>query len=199
MKRYGIMGGTFDPVHLGHLMVAEYVKEEMNLDEIIFVPTGNPPHKDNVTSALDRYNMVKLSIKDNETFRITDIETKRTGNSYSIDTIKELKKMERAEYYFIIGSDTLFLLDTWKNPHEIAKEIEYICALRPDYTQEDKINDKILSLREKFGMEVHLVKTPLYDISSTNVRKALREGRSLKYILNDKVIQYIQENHLYGR
>lgn len=197
MKKYGIMGGTFDPIHLGHLMIAEYIREEIELDEIIFVPTGNPPHKNKVTRAQDRYNMTKAAIEDNEFFTISDIETKNEGYSYSFETIGKFRKILDGKIYFIIGSDTLYQLKTWKKPEEIAQMTEFICALRPDFSDYDKLQSEVEKLNEKFGTVVHIVKTPRYEISSTDVRCGLKSGKSMKYVLSDKVKDYIEKNDLY--
>ncbi|WP_342626060.1 nicotinate (nicotinamide) nucleotide adenylyltransferase [Peptoniphilus timonensis] len=115
MKKYGIFGGSFNPIHYGHLMICEYIKEEMGLDKVIFIPTGNPPHKEIEVSAKDRYEMVKTAISPNPDFDISDIETTRVKLSYTVDTIRELKEIYKEEkLYFIIGMDSLFQLKTWK-------------------------------------------------------------------------------------
>ena len=120
--KYGIMGGTFNPIHMGHLMIAEYLSEQMNIDKVIFLPTGNPPHKDHLkVDALHRFNMTYLAIMDNPKFIISDIETKRAGFSYTVDTLNELKSLYKGDFYFFLGSDTVFLLKLWKNFDQVAK------------------------------------------------------------------------------
>ena len=121
MEKYGIFGGTFNPIHFGHLMICEYLKEELGLDKVIFIPTGNPPHKSLDVSAIDRYNMVKLAISSNPDFEISDIETNRVNLSYTVDTIIELKKIyENQKLFFLIGLDTLFQLKTWRKIEELS-------------------------------------------------------------------------------
>ena len=198
MKKYGIFGGSFDPIHYGHLMICEYIKEEMGLDKVIFIPTGNPPHKDLELSAEDRYEMVKLAISPNPDFEISDIETTRVKKSYTVDTIRELKKIYKEEkLYFLIGLDSLFQLKTWMKIGDLSQEIEFVVALRPGYLDREEINKEIDFLRENFGTKINLIKTPLYEISSTDLRDRIREGKSLRYLIPKKVLDYIEESGFY--
>ncbi|MDU6743738.1 nicotinate-nucleotide adenylyltransferase [Peptoniphilus harei] len=198
MKKYGIFGGSFNPIHYGHLMICEYIKEEMGLDKVIFIPTGNPPHKDLGVSAEDRYEMVKLAISPNPDFEISDIETTRVKLSYTVDTIRELKKIYKEEkLYFLIGLDSLFQLKTWKKIGDLSQEIEFVVALRPGYIDKEEINNEIDFLRENFGTKINLIKTPLYEISSTDLRDRIHEGKSLRYLIPKKVLNYIEESGFY--
>ena len=198
MKKYGIFGGSFDPIHYGHLMICEYIKEEMGLDKVIFIPTGNPPHKDLGVSAEDRYEMVRLAISPNPDFEISDIETTRVKKSYTVDTIRELKKIYKEEkLYFLIGLDSLFQLKTWMKIGDLSQEIEFVVALRPGYLDREEINKEIDFLRENFGTKINLIKTPLYEISSTDLRDRIREGKSLRYLIPKKVLDYIEESGFY--
>lgn len=198
MKKYGIFGGSFNPIHYGHLMICEYIKEEMGLDKVIFIPTGNPPHKDLELSAKDRYEMVKLAISPNPDFEISDIETTRVKKSYTVDTIRELKKIYKEEkLYFLIGLDSLFQLKTWMKIGDLSQEIEFVVALRPGYLDREEINKEIDFLRENFGTKINLIKTPLYEISSTDLRDRIREGKSLRYLIPKKVLDYIEESGFY--
>ncbi|WP_085875100.1 nicotinate-nucleotide adenylyltransferase [Peptoniphilus vaginalis] len=198
MKKYGIFGGSFNPIHYGHLMICEYIKEEMGLDKVIFIPTGNPPHKDLEVSAKDRYEMVRLAISPNPDFEISDIEATRVKMSYTVDTIRELKKIYREEkLYFLIGLDSIFQLKTWMKIGDLSKEIEFVVALRPGYINKDEINREIDFLRENFGTKVNLINTPLYEISSTDLRDRIREGKSLRYLIPKKVLDYIEESGFY--
>ncbi|MBS6535012.1 nicotinate-nucleotide adenylyltransferase [Peptoniphilus harei] len=198
MKKYGIFGGSFDPIHYGHLMICEYIKEEMGLDKVIFIPTGNPPHKDLGVSAEDRYEMVRLAISPNPDFEISDIETTRVNLSYTVDTIRELKKIYKEEkLYFLIGLDSLFQLKTWKKIGDLSQEIEFVVALRPGYIDKEEINNEIDFLRENFGTKINLIKTPLYEISSTDLRDRIHEGKSLRYLIPKKVLDYIEESGFY--
>lgn len=198
MKKYGIFGGSFNPIHYGHLMICEYIKDEMGLDKVIFIPTGNPPHKDLEVSAKDRYEMVRLAISPNPDFEISYIETTRVKMSYTVDTIRELKKIYREEkLYFLIGLDSIFQLKTWMKIGDLSKEIEFVVALRPGYINKEEINREIDFLRENFGTKVNLINTPLYEISSTDLRDRIREGKSLRYLIPKKVLDYIEESGFY--
>ncbi|MDK7355691.1 nicotinate-nucleotide adenylyltransferase [Peptoniphilus harei] len=198
MKKYGIFGGSFNPIHYGHLMICEYIKEEMGLDKVIFIPTGNPPHKDLELSAEDRYEMVRLAISPNPDFEISDIETTRVEKSYTVDTIRELKKIYKEEkLYFLIGLDSLFQLKTWMKIGDLSQEIEFVVALRPGYLDKEEVNKEIDFLRENFGTKINLIKTPLYEISSTDLRDRIREGKSLRYLIPKKVLDYIEESGFY--
>lgn len=198
MKKYGIFGGSFNPIHYGHLMICEYIKEEMGLEKVIFIPTGNPPHKDLELSAEDRYEMVRLAISPNPDFEISDIETTRVKKSYTVDTIRELKKIYKEEkLYFLIGLDSLFQLKTWMKIGDLSQEIEFVVALRPGYLDREEINKEIDFLRENFGTKINLIKTPLYEISSTDLRDRIREGKSLRYLIPKKVLDYIEESGFY--
>ena len=198
MEKYGIFGGSFNPIHYGHLMICEYIKEEMGLDKVIFIPTGNPPHKEIGVSAEDRYEMVRLAISPNPDFEISDIETTRVNLSYTVDTIRELKKIYKEEkLYFLIGLDSLFQLKTWKKIGDLSQEIEFVVALRPGYIDKEEINNEIDFLRENFGTKINLIKTPLYEISSTDLRDRIHEGKSLRYLIPKKVLDYIEESGFY--
>lgn len=198
MKKYGIFGGSFNPIHYGHLMICEYIKEEMGLDKVIFIPTGNPPHKELELSAKDRYEMVRLAISPNPDFEISDIETTRVKKSYTVDTIRELKKIYKEEkLYFLIGLDSLFQLKTWMKIGDLSQEIEFVVALRPGYLDREEVNKEIDFLRENFGTKINLINTPLYEISSTDLRDRIREGKSLRYLIPKKVLDYIEESGFY--
>ena len=198
MKKYGIFGGSFNPIHYGHLMICEYIKEEMGLDKVIFIPTGNPPHKEIEVSAEDRYEMVRLAISPNPDFEISDIETTRVKMSYTVDTIRELKEIYKEEkLYFLIGLDSLFQLKTWKKIGDLSQEIEFVVALRPGYIDKEEINKEIDFLRENFGTKINLINTPLYEISSTDLRDRIHEGKSLRYLIPKKVLDYIEESGFY--
>lgn len=196
MKNYGIMGGTFNPIHVGHLMISEYIRQNYNLDEVIFVPTGNPPHKKTEDAQL-RYDMVNLAISENPNFSISDIELKRKGISYTIDTILELKQQYQGKLYFIIGSDTIFQLKTWKKIDQLFKEVEFICAIRPDYVSSEILKIELQYLSNKYGAKINIIDTPMYEISSTDLRNRLKERKSVKYLVPDSVIDYIYTRNLY--
>lgn len=186
--RIGILGGTFNPVHIGHLILAEEAREKLKLDKIIFIPTALPPHKDNVNIALasDRLRMLRLAIKSNKFFAVSDIEIKRSGRSYTIDTLKELKnKFKHDELYFIIGSDLLKYLNEWKDLSSILKMVNFIVAMRPGYPLE-KIPGYIQTLAIR-----------AVDVSGFEVRNCIHENKSFGYLVPDKVFDYIKKRKLY--
>lgn len=196
--KIGIMGGTMNPIHMAHLMIAEHIKEDFNLDKVYFLPTGDPPHKDLEVSSEKRYEMTLIATSDNSDFEVLDIETKRKGKSFTVDTMTELSKTGD-EYYFIIGTDTLFLLRSWKDFQKIAKMTSFIVAIRPGYEEEKKIYDEVRSLKEEFGFKIYLANIPKYEISSTDIRKRFSENKSIKYLVPDDVISYIEKEGLYGK
>ncbi|MBU3958227.1 MAG: nicotinate-nucleotide adenylyltransferase [Candidatus Omnitrophica bacterium] len=186
--KIGILGGTFNPIHIGHLILAEETREKLSLDRIIFVPTNLPPHKDNsdIIPAQMRITMVKLAIQGNKYFLTSDIEIKRDGRSYTIDTIKEFKKKyPRDELYFIIGSDLLMYLDDWKDLNEIIKMVNFIVATRPAYPL------------EKMPAYISTIPIRAVDISGFEIRKAIRKNKSFRYLVPGSVYKYIIKNKLY--
>ncbi|MDO5707404.1 MAG: nicotinate-nucleotide adenylyltransferase [Andreesenia angusta] len=190
--RYGIMGGTFDPIHLGHLIISEYIRVELGLDKIIFIPNGRPPHKKVSTSDEDRYLMTKMAIEDNEFFEISDIEIKGEVHSYTIDTIKELKKMDsNVEYFFIIGSDSAKNFHKWKDYREIFEYCKIVCYQRKGFNLDD------LSLENELSSKIIFIDSMLLDISSTEIRRRVKEKKSIKYLVTDIVEKFIYQKKLY--
>ena len=198
-NKIGIMGGTFDPVHIGHIIIAEESRVNFDLDKIIFVPTGEPPHKNlkNVTSAKDRYEMTLLSIMHNPYFYISDIEIKREGLTYTIDTIRYFKKRyPKSEIFFIIGADSLINIDKWKNSEELLRESKFIVAKRVGI-EYSLLEERINEINDKYSKIVFSVTTPYIDISSTDIRKRVKNGENIKYYLPLDVEAYIKKNRLY--
>lgn len=195
----GLMGGTFNPIHLGHLLMGEYIREEWDLEKVIYIPSGNPPHKTEV-DVLDsayRLRLVELAVKDNPYFQMSDIEFSREGFSYTIDTIRQMSiEYPYERLYFIIGTDTLFELETWKNFQEIAKEIEFIMYGRSSHSEED-IQNKISGLRNDYGFRINRSKGPEIEISSTLIRDRVKRGLSVKYMIPDILIEEIRKESLF--
>jgi len=186
--KIGLLGGTFNPVHIGHLILAEEVREKLALDKIIFIPAALPPHKDDadIAPAVDRLNMLKLATKGNKFFGVSDIEIKRTGRSYTIDTVKELKnRFPHDELYFIIGSDLLKYLNEWKDLSQINKIVNFVAATRPGYPL------------EKIPADIHRLAIRAVDVSGFEVRQCARENKSFGYLVPDKVFDYIKKRKLY--
>ncbi|HAA90765.1 MAG: putative nicotinate-nucleotide adenylyltransferase [Thermoanaerobacterales bacterium 50_218] len=195
--RIGIMGGTFDPIHYGHLVTAEVARETYRLDQVIFVPSGQPPHKapGSVSDFWHRYLMVMLAICSNPWFRVSRIEYDRGGPSYTIDTIREFKRIfgEGTELYFITGADAILEIFTWKQPEELLSSCRFIAATRPGYDLGKLEN----LLGEYFSRSVSVLEVPLLSISSSELRMRVRRGLSIKYLVPDPVEIYIHHNGLY--
>ncbi|MFH0855065.1 MAG: nicotinate-nucleotide adenylyltransferase [Candidatus Omnitrophota bacterium] len=186
--KIGILGGTFNPVHIGHLILAEEAREKLGLGRIIFVPANLPPHKENgdIAQAHDRLTMLKLSIKGNKHFGVSDIEIKRQGRSYTIDTIREFKKRFLSdELYFIIGSDLLKYLDAWKDLGEINKMVKFVAATRPGYPL------------ESIPAYIETLKIRAVDVSGFEVRQCIKENKSFRYLVPEAVFGFINKKGLY--
>lgn len=197
--KIGIMGGTFDPIHTGHLIIGEYARTTLNLDRVIFIPVGLPPHKDNskVSTSKSRLQMTKLAIKSNSYFYLSSIEVDRKETTYTIDTIKELKNIYKEdELYFVIGGDSLFEIEKWKNFNELINLCKFVVLQRPGRTKE-KMDEKILELREAYKLELEKIYSPLIDISSTEIRQRVNNNLSIKYLVPESVEDYITNNRLY--
>ncbi len=198
-KRVGIMGGTFDPVHNGHFIIAEMALENFELDEILFVPSGIPWLKDvsKVLNKKTRVSLTGIAIEDNPHFALSTIEIDREGNSYSYETVEELKKSNPdTDYYFIMGADSLFDLEIWKNPEILMKNCTLLVAVRDDYDQQ-QMRDRISYLVHKYQAKIELLATPRVDISSTMIRERIAAGKCVRYMLPDPVIEYIKKMQLY--
>lgn len=198
-KRVGIMGGTFNPIHLGHLIIAEAAYEAYNLDEVLFVPSGVSYMKDQseILDAKKRVHMTGLAIEDNPHFALSTIEIDRDGNSYSYETLETLRKQNpNTEYFFLVGSDTLFALETWKHPEILLPSCTILVAVR-DGVPMEKMQEHAKYLEEKFGGSIKLLTTPNIEISATDIRNRLAEGRNVKYFVPDTVLDFINKYDLY--
>ncbi len=197
IKKLGIMGGTFNPIHYAHLFTSNYVLEKYNLDKIVFIPTGEPPHKKNIDlpSVEHRYNMTKIAIEDNSNFFISNIEVERHTTTYTIDTLKQIKSMcdEDIQLYFIVGTDTINQVYTWKEPENIFDLTKFIITTRPNYI----LNEKTKQLVNKYKDKIYFCETPMLEISSTNIRKRVEQEKKVTYLLPKNVEDYIYKNNLY--
>jgi nicotinate-nucleotide adenylyltransferase len=198
-RRLGIMGGTFDPIHYGHLVAAETARDELGLDNVLFIPTGIPPHKINrqVTDANLRFAMVEMSIRNNKYFKVSRVEIEREGPTYTIDTLRILHALfPEQELYFITGTDALRELLTWREPEEIIKLARIIGASRPGYESHDIL--KSIYHKYPFTMDkISQLEIPALAISSTDIRSRVHKKRSIRYLLPDEVRLFIKENKLY--
>ncbi len=198
--KIGILGGTFDPPHFGHLRIAEEVREFLNLKKVIFVPAGYPPHKKEGTysSFSHRFEMVKLAIKDNPFFEVSDIE-KDENPSYTLKTLQKLQKLlPSCQLFFILGIDAFSSIDSWWHWEKLFKYAKFVVVRRP-------LEGEILKKKISHLLQLPFVKkkvlffenSTLFEISSTQIRELVKAGRSIKYLLPEKVEEYILEHYLY--
>lgn len=196
-RRLGIMGGTFDPIHYGHLATAEAARERYGLERILFIPTGCPPHKEpgSVSNFWDRYMMVMLAVLSNPYFEVSRLEYDRGGVSYTIDTLIQLQEMygKDTDFYFICGIDTMLSIFTWKRPHDLFALCRFIVAMRPGYDSKQLYD----MLGDVYRERVCVMEIPMLDISSTEIRERVKKGLSIKYLLPEAVEAYIYKNNVY--
>lgn len=198
--KVGIMGGTFDPIHKGHLMLGECAKELFALDEVWFMPNGNPPHKKRSSIATDadhRVKMVEAAIKGIEGFRLERYEVDRTEVNYSYLTMEHLNQLyPEHEFYFIIGADSLFAIERWVKPERFLKTCTILAAFRDDKNLEE-MEMQIQYLNEKYESDIRLMNCPKVAVSSSEIRVCLQENRCVDELVPEAVLLYIQENQLY--
>ena len=189
--KIGILGGSFNPIHHGHLLMAQAAMEGMGLDEVIFVPAACSPHKadKDLAPAKDRLAMARAAIKGEAQFSLSDCEIKRGGKSYSIDTVRYFRELRpKAELFWIIGADSLSTLHTWKDIKEILKIASFIAVNRPGCKQ----------VKPKAGIKINQVMMPGVEISSSDIRRRLKAKKSIRYLTTDPVIRYILKKNLYA-
>jgi nicotinate-nucleotide adenylyltransferase len=212
--RWGILGGTFDPIHFGHLRGAEEMLEIFNLNRIIFVPSSKPPHKleGEITPFNHREQMIRLAIEDNVNFSFSEVEKLRAGKSYSVETVEYIlnKYMEDLELYFIVGQDAFQAITTWKDWERLLLLCNFAVMTRPGY-DDMRLNEilpkefaakftydkKIDGFTGPTGHTIYFRHTSFLDISSSGMRERVRSGKSIKYLTTDKVRQYIIKNSIY--
>lgn len=198
--RIGIFGGTFNPPHLGHMFLAQAALDEAELSKLIFIPCGNPPHKEraDIADANFRFDMVRLAIRNDERFDISDIEINSNSPSYTAKTLEVLKNIYKNDTLcFIVGADSLCEMETWYHPELIFEKAEIIAALRGGYDNSD-VYKAIKKYEEKYNAIITTVKMPEIDISASEIRDRLKNKKSVRYMLCDSVIQYIKQNNIYG-
>jgi len=201
--RIGIMGGSFDPIHLGHLIVAERAREALGADRVLFIPCNIPPHKDaaGLTSGRHRLRMIELAAAGNPRFRASDIELRRGGVSYTVETIEELRNLHGrgAKLWFIIGADSLRELTTWRDYRRLLRLCTVVTAGRPGVAL-----DRWRGARGAFGgreiarLKKHFLDAPLIGISSSEIRRRRQAGMSIRYLVPPAVERYIAAHGLYG-
>ncbi len=198
--KIGIMGGTFDPIHIGHLLLGQFAYEDFGLDEIWFLPNGNPPHKqtgEGKKALHNRIEMVRLAIQEKPYFKLCLHEAKETEHSYTYRTMQELNDLyPEHKFYFILGADSLFEIETWKYFRGIFPTCTILAAMRDDKNVEAMLK-QMSYLKERYGACIELLRAPLLEISSTSIRNRAFRNLSVYYLVPDAVAKYIQDNHLY--
>lgn len=197
MKK-AIFGGTFDPIHKGHVFIAEKALKLLNLDKVIFVPCGNPPHKigKKITDGETRFKMVEEAVKDEDKFEVSRIELENKGLSYTYKTLEIFNGMEKnTEWYFIIGADSLMEFYTWKNTRRITELCTLIAFYRPGFNIED-IKEQKEKLEKETNKKIIFLDSN-YDVSSTNIRNKIKNGKSVEDVLNKEVYNIIKNKGLY--
>ena len=196
--RLGIMGGTFDPIHIGHLACAEQVRENFGLDAVIFIPAGVPVYKKHlaVTSAGHRLEMCRLACASNPAFDVSSIEIERQGDTYTVDTLRELRAFysDNVELYFITGADAVFHIIKWRESSAIADLARLIAVTRPGYTVSDE-QKRVLEHHSRFLIDY--TEVTALAISSSDLRRRVKEGRSIRYLTMQCVCDYIASHGLY--
>ena len=198
-KKIGILGGSFDPIHNGHLAIAESAYRDYNLDEVWLIPAGHSPNKDEakMTSATERAEMVALAIQDISYFRLSMYEIEKEDTSFTYLTLSDFKdKYPDTDFYFIMGADSLDYFETWKHPEIICEKAVVLVAVRDDMDLED-IQNKIMELKAMFHAQIYPLSCSKIDISSSDIRTALINNSRLPSGLPEKVADYIQKNCLY--
>jgi nicotinate-nucleotide adenylyltransferase len=215
--KIGIFGGTFNPIHNGHLRAAEEVREKVDLDKILFVPAGNPPLKtEDIADIVDRYEMAKLAVADNRCFELSDIECRLSGKSYTVNTVEELRSAHpKSEFFLILGIDAFLDMPNWWQPDRLITRANFIVISRPDFRFADLNKSSYLQTKESTLMDMDNATTEKHivnltsnrdaillnlthiNISSTEIRRLIKQNKSIKYLLPPDVQSYIIMNGLY--
>jgi nicotinate-nucleotide adenylyltransferase len=200
-RRIGVLGGTFDPPHLGHLWLATLAVDAIGLDRVLFMPAAQPPHKPptEVARATDRLLMTRLAIAGNDAFELTLIEIERPGPSYTIDSVVELRRLygDEAQLYLLMAADSLAQIDTWRQPEELLERIEWVVGPRPGVVLPDRS-----ALEDRFGANanrIHLLDGPSLDVSSSQIRERVAAGHAIRYLVPRGVEDLIIDRGLYRR
>lgn len=199
-RKIGIMGGTFDPIHYGHLVTAEAARDKFGLETVVFVPSGNPPHKKHkkVSAGEDRFLMSVLATASNCYFEVSDIELRREGLTYTVDTLGIFREKygEDADFYFITGADAVIEILTWKNVEMVLNMCKIVSAHRPGLDMAI-FKKRVKEIEKLYRNKVYLIEIPALAISSTDIRERVKNGITIKYLLPEDVENYILEKELY--
>jgi nicotinate-nucleotide adenylyltransferase len=201
LKSLGILGGTFDPIHYGHIIAAECARDALHLDRVIFIPSASPPHKalDEVLDSKHRFEMVKMAVEDNPNFEVSELELKRKGLSYTVDTIASYQQeFPGAKIFFIIGVDALLQINTWKDVDRLATLCNFVVVTRPGY-QLSHEDEHLREIPAAVWEKILLVPIPGLHISSSDIRQRAAKGQTIKYLLPPAIEEYILKNDLYRK
>ncbi len=213
-KKVGLFGGTFNPIHLGHLRGGEEIRDLFGLDQVIFIPSAHPPHKaaEDVVDPLSRLEMVKLATSSNPFFSVSDVELQRSGESYSVDTLDYFRERGSDTFFFIVGTDAFLEIETWKEYRKLFSLCNFIVMTRPgsgDHAASTRLPKGLISMfhsepgggfwRHESGHTLRFSEIVFLDISSTRIRDLLKKGRSVKYLVPSEVEDYIERHGLYRR
>lgn len=199
-QKIGVMGGTFNPVHYGHLLIAENAFEQFLLDKVVFMPTGHSPHKDEaqILDAKQRSEMIKLAIADNPHFSCSDYEVQKDDVSYTYLTLEAFRsRFPGDELYFIMGADSLAYLDRWQNPKKISELCTILAAVRDGLNIQELTNIQDF-LQKKYGTRICFINTPNFSVSSRMIRRRVAASHSIRYLVPDAVEQYIKQQGIYS-
>ena len=199
-RKVGIMGGTFDPIHIGHLILGESAWEQFGLEKVLFMPSGNPPHKTDRHGATNeqRVEMVRRAIASNEHFELSLAEMHEQGYVYTKETLKRLhSEHPDTDYYFIMGADSVLSFHMWNGPQEICDQCILVAAVR-DQMPAEELDAQILKLKEMYHADIRKLESPNLDISSHTIRERCMRGESIRYYVPDVVRLYIQDEEIYG-
>lgn len=200
-KKIGILGGSFNPIHIGHILMCRYTFEQLNLEKVYLMPNEKPPHKkdQSMLTADHRLNMCKIVEKNNAFIETISVEIGNNKTNYTVETMEYLlnDRFQDCEIHFIVGADSLLQIETWRAYTKLFKLINFVCIMRPSYNEE-KVKNKICYLEEKYNITIEKIKMPLIGLSSTDIRNRILEKKSVKYMLDPDVIDYIHTNKLFS-
>ena len=201
-EKIGILGGTFDPIHLGHLIIAEQARDQYGLDKVLLIPSGHSYFKDNrkqkVLPPQTRLLMTRIAAEGYAPFEVSDIEVNRPGNSYSFETLEEIAAQNpEAELYFIVGADTVCSMRTWREPARIFHVSTVLAAMREDQIDPESLRKESEALERDFSARILPVTIPNIGISSTDIRERVGQGKSIHYLVPDQLESYIIETGIY--
>jgi nicotinate-nucleotide adenylyltransferase len=212
LNRIGVLGGTFDPLHVGHLRAAEVVRDALSLDEVLFVPANEPPHKPGtrLTETRHRLQMVERALEGEHWFRVSRVEVEREGPSYTIDTLAELGgRFPDSRFFFVTGTDAFVEIRTWRRWRELLSGYSFVVHERPGFPIDEaravvpgELEARVVDSEgepepDSGGAGIFFVQRPMLQVSSTEIRRSVRAGRSIRFLVPDAVEAYIRENRLY--